>query len=173
MGLFDDENYLISQSEFAKEVGVSRVSVNKGIKNGRLRKSVEMVNGTPMLWREKALKEWVKNCTQPKKSLKKIEEKGGQEKHEYDFHYERSKKEHFEAKLKDLQYKKETGILIERVKAEGVFKEVASRLKTKLKELPHKLSYDLSLCKDPLTIINLLENEIDESLRELAHATCV
>ena len=177
MSLFDDnENYLVSQSDFAKEIEVSRNVVYKAIQNGRLIKSVEIVHGTPMLWREKALKEWERNSTQPKKTLKKKKKKdkeGDFGNQDYDFHYERAKKEHFDAKLKDIQYQKETEILIERDKVEGVFKEAASRLKTKLREIPHKLSYDLSLCKNPNTITNMLEEAIDDSIKELVYAATV
>ena len=138
MRLFEDQKDLVSQSDFAKTVGVSRNSVHKAIKSGRLNRSVELVDGIPMLWKNIAVKEWCNNTFQAKKSIKGSKKEAS----EYNFHSERAKKEHFEAKLKDLQYQKEMKELVEREKVEGSFKEAGLRLKTKLKSLPQKISYD-------------------------------
>ena len=157
---------LISQSEFARRLGVSRQYVNKLIRLGKIEKF-----GTQVDFEAASLA--IKQVSDPAHA--KIADPAPDPDSSAPsgpraptFGEAKTMKEIYTAKLARLRFEEESGKLIDRGEMEDRARDIAVILKEGLLALPAKLMESLSLLDDPREINALLDREFREVLRQMS-----
>lgn len=165
----------MTQTAFARLIGVSKMSVSTAIRKGRLRASVAMVDGVPQIGDpELARQEWDANtdfskapaATRAAASARATERAAPGEDQPLDLNAAGARAKHWDARLKELRYRAEAGELAPVADVRKTLEKVFSACKTKFLGFPSRLKQALP----HLTLEDLaaLEALIRELLEELA-----
>lgn len=160
---------LISQSEFARRLGVSRQYIYKLVKNGKIKR----VDGKIDFEESSKALENLSDPTRTKPSKKDDDEppsnttppKAGQPP---TFGEAKTMREVYAARLAKLRYEQESGSLVNRKDVEDRARDIAASVKINLMSLPSKLMEELAVISDPREINNILDKEIRMLLSEMA-----
>jgi phage terminase Nu1 subunit (DNA packaging protein) len=152
---------LITQSELARRLGVTRQYIYKLVKQGKIVKEGKLVDF------DKASKA-IKMIADPARSSA-IDSKPAQLDEESDQSFAEAKtmKEIYGAKLAKLKYEEEAGMLILKSDVKGKAHEVGKNIKEVLLSLPARVMDELSVESDPRKVNSILEKEVRDSLSSL------
>tara|TARA_R110002012_G_scaffold63674_1_gene167484 strand:+ start:93 stop:581 length:489 start_codon:yes stop_codon:yes gene_type:complete len=152
---------LITQSELARRLGVTRQYIYKLVKQGKIAKEGKLVDF------DKASKA-IKMIADPARSSA-IDSKPAQLDEESDQSFAEAKtmKEIYGAKLAKLKYEEEAGMLILKSDVKSKAHEVGKNIKEVLLSLPARVMDELSVESDPRKVNSILEKEVRDSLSSL------
>lgn len=163
---------LISPSEFAELLGVSKRAVNDAIQHNRLDKSVKTeTNGHNKLDAIEACFEWFENADLSKDHQGRLH-RDQQRNNEGELSYAEAQRvrENYRAFLTRIEYEEKLGNLVPRDAAETALFEHARTLRDKFLSLPETLGPRVAGL-DRADSIVLLRNEIERILGEFANAS--
>lgn len=146
----------ITQAELARRLGVSRPSVCKAVKTGRIKTDED-----GLLDPVQAELDWLAN-TRPKAA-------GVTQKGATGYAEARTRKENALARMAELRLAQATGNLVERAHAEFVMADAGAALASLLENLPDRLAPQLSVQRDLASIRRLLDAAFTDLREELAN----
>lgn len=141
----------VTQSELAKEIGVSRQRIGMLVKRGILK-----LDKNKKLDREKAL--FILN---ENRKIAKVELK--------DYADARAEHENYKARIAELEYKRIASELILKDEVIAMISKVITTSKTKLMSIPGKIAPQIVGEDNIKKIKTVIEREINEVLNELAN----
>jgi len=166
----------VTQSEFAKALGVRKSYVTKLKQAGRLvlddrgrvlvdesRQRIEATrdpNRDDVVAANAARRAAVQTAPAPPEPTEVLTD--------YDFPAARARKEHFLAQQAELEYRQRAGELLESAEAAHVVAEAATYVRTTLESLPDRLAPQVAHETDEHRIHALLAEDIEHTLRELS-----
>lgn len=158
---------LISQSELARRLGVSRQYIYKLVKDGKLQRVDGKIDFV-------AASETLKHLADPArprktKGLPDALAAPSEASRAPTFAEAKTMKEVFNAKLARLKFEEESGKMIEKADIEDKARDIAVIVKESLLMLPNKLMEQLAVESDPREIHVMLDREIREILAEMAN----
>lgn len=164
---------LVTQAEFARIKGVTHGAIQDAIKRGRLSSASFQLspNGSKRLMiLDVANREWASRKRIPRKEQLANEQAiRDKTQGELDGHVSaRSKKDEYDAKLKQLDYEQRAGILvkIEDVRVEAF--SLARMVRDNVLNIPDRISHELAAELDPHKIHIMLTRALNEALDQLA-----
>jgi hypothetical protein len=158
--------------EYADHRGVTLQAVRKAAKQGRIDFLTDMMTAQPFVYSEKADEQWEKNTS-------KQNELGGKErKKRHDtwaktdssspsYHEAQAHKEHFKAKLAELEYFQKAGKLVDADEVKEAFFDLARRTREALLTIPDRISPEIAAESDADKIYDKLTKEIRDALESL------
>ena len=159
---------LITQSELARRLGVSRQYIYKLVKSGKIKKVGKKVD-------YESACESIKMISDPARS--KLSDKaedvelsiddGSDDKRNPTFAEAKTMKEIYSAKLAKLKYEEEAEILINKSQIYEKAHLVGRNIKQVLLSLPARVMEQLAVENDPRVINTILEKEVRDSLSSL------
>lgn len=160
---------LISQSELARRLGVSRQYIYKLVKQGKLQRvdgKIDFVAATETL-------KHLADPARPRKTKDLPDDPAPAAPSDASraptFAEAKTMKEVFNAKLARLRFEEESGKLIEKADIEDKARDIAVIVKESLLMIPNKLMEQLAVESDPREIHVMLDREIREILAEMAN----
>ena len=157
---------LISQSEFARRLGVTRQYVNKLIRLGKIEKigtKVDFVKASAAL---KNMADPVRKKSSAPPPDPEPESEPSDNSRAPTFGEAKTMREIYNAKLARLRYEEESGSLIARDEVEDRARDIAIILKEGLLSLPTKMMEKLAVTSDPREINSILDAEVRDLLRK-------
>jgi transcriptional regulator with XRE-family HTH domain len=175
-------NVFITQSEFAKLMGVSKQAVSKAIKEKRLTQVIDYSTGKLMLNPEMATAEWSKKTemrienSQMGANYRPIggqspddpaNEDDGISKETGGLYKAKTDKERIQAKILELEYKELTGELIpaDRVKKDAF--KLARLLREAVLNVPARICNELAAETDPFKVHQKLSTALTAALSNM------
>jgi predicted transcriptional regulator len=173
-------NLFISQSEFAKLMGVSKQAVSKAVSEGRIQLILDHSDGKMKLnpdlaskqWREKTLPR-IENSkiTNPFKESKELKEEfGSKAPHlmdDADLMEAKTEKERFQAKLLELEFKEKTGELISAEKAKREAFKLGRILRDAILNVPSQICNELAADTDSFVVHQKLSMALTRALEAM------
>jgi hypothetical protein len=148
---------LISLREYSRRRNVSLFAVQEAIESGRI-STQEDHQGNLKINPAQADEEWARN-TNPAKQPKK-----GNAGIFFNYQEERAKREHYLAELARLDFEKHSGQVVDLEVLQKQAQELAHRLKESLFQIPKRMSAQLALESNAVTIDAILTQEIHQTL---------
>jgi transcriptional regulator with XRE-family HTH domain len=160
---------LVTQSELARRLGVSRQYVYKLVKQGK----IQRVDGKIDFAAASEALKGLADPARPRKSTASAPEPPAAPSPESSraptFAEAKTMKEVFNAKLARLRFEEESGKLIEREEIEDKARDIAVIVKESLLAIPNKLMEQLAAESDPREVHVMLDREMREILSEMAN----
>lgn len=174
------EQFLITQAEFAKLMGVSKQAVSKAVKENRLTLIMDHKDGKMKINKDLASMQW-RNNTMPRVENAKItaaprlissqdglpEDENGDDLTSPDLMKEKAKTEQYRAKLLELDFREKTGELIstELAKKEGF--KAARLVRDAILNVPGQICTELAVETDPFVVNQKLTVALTRALESL------
>lgn len=171
------KNERIGLRAYARLRGCSPSAVSRAIKEGRITKAVRRdKNGNPKIDPVIADKEWAANTdpargfvtTSARTKTDLVSTKGAEEsKTESEvplFEDSRAKREAFSANLMELQYQKESGLLVEVAGVERELFKMSRMVRDAMLNIPNRISAELAAMDGTFEVRERLLHEITEAL---------
>ncbi len=152
---------LITQSQYARNKGVSRTTICRHVKCG----NVTLVQGKidPVL----ADEELKKNLdVSQKRKIKLADDDVGNELNTYQ--KARAKREYYNAKLAELEYQEKSGLLILVKDVEDEAQTLYRTFRDQMLNIPNRISSQLSAETDEAIVAKLLKKEIEIAITRVS-----
>lgn len=168
---------LISQSEYAKQRGISREAVRQAVAAGR----INLIDGKidPAV----ADIQWAANTRNPKAAFaqpKLLIERSIPDpaapfpdtaipQTVYDLQLSRAKREHHEANIAEMRERQKAGELVELAQVHLAYTTLAAQLRSALERIPDKIATRIAAETDEHTVHALLLAELDQAMLDMAN----
>ena len=177
---------LISQSEFAKSIGVSRQAVSKAVQEGRIQLFLDHTDGKMKLNKDLASKQWrestqprienskVQNTFRPQVAMPPKTKPGDQpidpfddDEEDSDYYGAKTETEKIKTQLLDLELKQKLGELVsaDQVKKEGF--KLGRVLRDSILNVPSMICNELAVESDPFIIHQKMTAALTKALESL------
>jgi predicted DNA-binding protein YlxM (UPF0122 family) len=153
----------LTQSEFARRVGVSKQAVHKAINKGRLTESIVRDGDNVLVKEEQGMEEWqktMKSFTPTTEKLKTAEQ----------YNQARTLKETFNAKLAKLEFDEKSGLLVSKELVKKQAFEAGRITRNQILAIPDRVAGELAACSDTHECFTILTNELVKALENLDEA---
>jgi phage terminase Nu1 subunit (DNA packaging protein) len=174
-------DYLITQVEFARLMGVSKQAVSKAVKEGRIKLILDYTDGKLKLNPDLAAKQWRENSmprvenskiTNPFKESRESKEEaasipGSKPSHimdDADLLEAKTEKERFQAKLLELEFKEKTGELISAEKAKREAFKLGRLIRDAILNVPSQICNELAAETDPFKVHQKLSYSLTKAM---------
>lgn len=152
---------LITQSELARRLGVTRQYIYKLVKQGKISKEGSLIDFDKASKAIQMIADPARSSSIDSKSELDVDMDGSS------FAEAKTMKEIYGAKLAKLKYEEEAGMLILKSDVKNKAHEVGKNIKDVLLSLPARVMDELSLESDPRKVNSILEKEVRDSLSSL------